>query len=59
MSSGDIPDGHGFKAGWLQGGIFRVQCLCGERFTGADSATAHAYWREHLTEVRETAEVEQ
>ena len=54
-----MPAGHGFKAGWLQGGIYRVSCLCGERFTGSDSATAHTYWREHLTEVAEAAGVEQ
>lgn len=54
-----MPAGHGFKGGAWVSGFYRVLCLCGERFTGSDSATAHTYWREHLTEVAEAAGVEQ
>lgn len=51
MNPSEIPEGHGFKTGWKSGGLYRVLCVCGERFAGSDSATAHAYWREHIVEV--------
>lgn len=51
------PAEHGFKSGGLANGFYRVFCLCGHKSTGADSATAHAYWREHMAEMAKPAEV--
>lgn len=51
---------HGFKAGWLQAGMYRVRCTCGHTSVGFDSASAHEYHREHLAEMRvEREQVEQ